>query len=167
MINKQQIQRSLIQISRLYLKNMGNKKALFYSKIAIIELCGWIEESMDDIIQSNANRFLNEKQNLDYVDDPIIKRTHGFDYQNNFRNMLVQLIGIINVERLERNLNSGSFLVMKSALGSLKECRDRQAHTYIRGTTAVIDSPSVTHNRFYKVYEGLKDIESCIRKMRL
>lgn len=167
MINKQQIQNNLNQINKLYQKNMGNRKALFYSKLAILEVCGWVEESMDDIIQINANRHLKEKQNLDYVDKPIIQLTYGFDYQNNFRNMLIQLIGIINVERLESNINSNKFLDMKSALGSLKKCRDRQAHTHIRGTTTVIDSPSVTQNRFHQVYEGLKDIELCVRKMKL
>lgn len=122
---------------------------------------------MDDIIESHANRYLKEKQNLDYVEDPVIQRTHGFDYRNNFRIMLIHVIGIINVERLESKLNPNKFLDMKSSLGSLKESRDKHAHKYIRGMTTIIDSPSVTQNRFRKVYEGLKDIESCIRKMKI
>ena len=122
---------------------------------------------MDDIAKSNANRYLKEKRNVDFIDDSIIKLTHGFDYNNNFRIMLMQLVGIINIEKLEYKLDSTKFHIMKSTLGSLKDCRDRQAHTHIKGTTHIIDSPSVTWNRFQKTYEGLKDIESCIHKMKL
>ena len=97
---------------------------MFYSKLAILELCGWIEESMDDIAKSNANRYLKEKRNVDFIDDSIIKLTHGFDYNNNFRIMLMQLVGIINIEKLEYKLDSTKFHIMKSTLGSLKDCRD-------------------------------------------
>lgn len=165
MINKKQIQRNLNQINKLYQKNIGSRRALFYSKLAVLELCGWTEESMDGIIQTLAKRYLTEKSNLDYIDDPVIKRTYGFDYNSNFRNMLIQLIGMINIERLENNVDTTKFHIMKSTLGSLKQCRDLQAHTHIKGTTQIIDSPSLTQNRFQKIYDGLKDVEFCIRKM--
>ena len=57
--------------------------------------------------------------------------------------------------------------MMKSTLVSLKECRDKQAHTHLKDTTAIIDAPSFTQSRFQIVYDGLKDIESCIRQMKL
>jgi len=71
------------------------------------------------------------------------------------------------VEKLENNLDVTKFHIMKSTLGSLKQCRDTQAHTHIRGITQRIDSPSLTQNRFQKIYEGLKDFESCIRRMKI
>ncbi len=154
-----------MQLNSLYQENMGNRKALFYSKLAVIELCGWIEESMDDMIQILAKMYLKEQINLEYIEDPVIKRTHGFHYNSDFRIMLIQLIGVINVEKLENNLDATKFHIMKSTLGSLKQCRDKQAHTHIKGITQRIDSPSLTQNRFQKIYEGLKDVESCIRKM--
>ena len=150
-----------------YQKNIGNMKALFYSKLAVLELCGWIEESMDDMIQILAKKYLKEQINLNYIEDPVIKFTHGFKYKGDFRNMLIQLIGVINVEKLENNLDSTKFHIMKSTLGSLKECRDKQAHTHIKGIRQIIDSPSLTKDRFWKIYEGLKDFESCVRKMKL
>lgn len=167
MINKKQIQNNLTQINNLYNKNTGkNMKSLFYSKLAIIELCGWIEESMDDMIRILAKSYLKEKNNLDYVDDPVIKLTHGFDYNGDLRNMLMRLIGVINIEKLENSVDVNKFHIMKSTLGSLKQCRDVQAHTHVKGTTQRIDSPSLTLNRFQKIYEGLKDVELCIRQMR-
>lgn len=56
---------------------------------------------------------------------------------------------------------------MKSSLGTLKQVRDKQAHTHIKDTTIRIDAPSTTRSNFDNVYDGLKDIESYIRKMRI
>lgn len=122
---------------------------------------------MDGVIQVLANRYLLEQVNLDYIDGPVINNTHGFHYKNHFRNMLIQLVGLINVEKLESDLDENKFNIMRSTLGSLKQCRDLQAHTHIKGTTQRIDAPSLTQNRFQQIYEGLKDIESCARKMKL
>jgi len=167
MISKKQIQSNLSQIDNLYQKSIGIKKPLFYSKLATLELCGWIEESMDDIVQNCAKRHLTKEQNLTFVNKTIIKHTYGFDYENNFRDMLIQVIGIINTERLERKLNPANFDILKSTLGSLKERRDSQAHTYVKGTTPHIDAPSITQGHFQKIYVGLKEVESRIRKMKL
>jgi len=167
MISKKQIQDNLSQMDNLYRKSIGPMQPLFYSKLAILELCGWIEESMDDIVQKCAKRYLKEGHNINFVNSSVIRQTHGFGYKNNFRNMLMQVIGIINTERLEHNLDSTNFDILKSTLGSLKECRDLQAHTYVKGTTPHIDAPSTTQGHFQKIYVGLEDIEARIRKMKL
>lgn len=171
MVNKAHIETSLYQIDRLYKKSLmdrrGNRRALFYSKLAIIELCGWIEESMDSIIEMLSDKHLSEADNRDYIHNSVIRCTHGFHYNKNFRIMLINIIGLINVERLESKLDKHKFHSMKSNLGSLKVCRDQQAHIHIKGTTTSIDTPSITRNRFIKVYEGLKDVELYCRKMRV
>ena len=167
MINKGQIQKNLLQISNSYNKSKRPRQTLYFSKLAILELCGWIEESMDNVIQAFANRRLQKPANLTFVEKQVIRRTYSFDYDQHFRNMLIQVIGIINVERLEDNLDKTKFDIMKSTLSSLKECRDKQAHTHLKDTTMIIDAPSITQNRFQIVYDGLKDIESCVRKMKL
>lgn len=169
MVNKTQIQSNLNQIEKLYQKYMFGKSGRrreYFSKLAIIEACGWIEESMDDIIRRCANKHLKEPKNIKFVDG-LIGDTHSFKYHDNFRNILIQTIGIINVEKLERVFDMKKFIKMTSSLGELKQRRDDQAHTYIKGTTLTIDAPSLTKNRFQNVYEGLKDIETCIRKTRL
>lgn len=167
MINKGQIEKNLTQIHNSYNKSRRLRQTLYFSKLAILELCGWIEESMDNVIQISAYRRLKKPDNLTFVEKQIIKRTYSFEYDQHFRNMLIQVIGIINVERLEDNLDRTKLDMMKSTLATLKECRDKQAHTHLKDTTMIIDAPSVTQSRFQIVYDGLKDIESCIRKMKL
>ncbi len=167
MVNKTYIQNNLDQIDRLYQRYMRNKKrGLYYSKLAILEVCGWIEESMDDIIRGCANKHLKEPKNINFVEE-LIGETYSFKYHNNFRNMLIQTMGIINVEKLERVFDTNKFIQMTSSLGELKQRRDDQAHTYIKGTTLAIDAPSLTKKRFQNVYEGLKDIEHLINKMKI
>ncbi len=164
MINKTEIQSNLTQLDNLYKRARTPKKSSFYSKLAILELCGWIEESMDDIIRGYTNKHLKEQKNLKFV-EALIGQTHSFIYKANFKNMLIQIIGIVNVEKLEQVFDERKFTQMTSSLGVLKQRRDDQAHTHIKDTTPTIDAPSVTKNRFQNVYEGLKDIESCIRNM--
>jgi hypothetical protein len=166
MVKKTQIQSNLNQIEKLYQKYMGGRRGLYFSKLAIIEACGWIEESMDDIIRGCANKHLKEQKNLKSVEE-LIRETHSFKYDPSFRDMLIQIIGIINVEKLEQVFDEHKFTQMTSSLGELKQRRDDQAHTHIKGTTLTIDAPSVTKKRFQNVYEGLKDIESRIYKMKI
>ena len=167
MIKKSQIQNNLAQIDRLHRQYMGDKMVgLYYSKLAILEVCGWVEESMDNIAQGCAKKHLKETKNLKFVEN-LVKHTYGFHYEDNFRDMLIQIIGIIKLEILEQIIDQYKFTQMTSSLGALKQRRDELAHTYIKGTTPTIDAPSLTKNRFLNVYEGLKDIESCINKMKI
>ena len=93
MIARTYISQNLASINVYFDRAKSQREALFLSKLAILELCGWIEDSMDDVIQRCANKHLNEKGNLKHVEKSIIKVTHGFDYDLHFRNMLIKLIG--------------------------------------------------------------------------
>lgn len=167
MIAKTYIYNNLRSIESQYKKACNQKQALFYAKLAIMELCGWIEQSMDDIILVNAKKILKLTKNVDYVSSSIIEKTHSFAYKQHFRKMLIGVIGIINVERLEKKLNVAKFVYFKANLSCLKRCRDEEAHKYIKDTTVRLDAPSVTIQNFKIVYEGLKDIEYKLKRMRL
>lgn len=166
MISKTYIRSNLNQIDNLYKKSTSNKVASYFSKLAILELCGWIEESMDEIVRRCVYRRLKDSTNIQFVEDTIIQRTYGFEYKRYFRNMLLQVLGIINLEKLECELDKRKFSQMQSTLDTLKTCRDREAHTHLKGATRRLDAPSVTKSRFDTVYNGLRDIENCTRKMK-
>jgi hypothetical protein len=95
-----------------------------------------------------------------------VDRTWGFDYSYDFRKMLILVIGLVNVERLEGNIDPIKIQQMKTEFGHLKPERNLCSHTHIK-STFTIDSPSVTIGRFKNVYLCLKDIEHCVKKMRL
>ncbi len=130
MVNKTCIERNLRELTSRYNRKSRNPRdALYYSKLALIELCGWIEQSMDSIVRDCAEKHLTDSKNLKHVESEIIRRTYSFTYEPHFRDMLIRVIGLVRVEELEGLLDSGKFQAMKSSLGSLKQRRDQQVHT--------------------------------------
>ena len=122
---------------------------------------------MDSIVTDCAGRHLSDTGNLDYVGKQIIRRTNSFTYDEHFRTMLMRVIGLVKVEEIETLFDNQKFEAMKSSLSRLKEKRDREAHTYIADVTITIDAPSVIGSYFETVYEGLKDIEMCVRRLNI
>ncbi|HDZ9227140.1 TPA: hypothetical protein RUZ93_003490 [Vibrio cholerae] len=167
MIAKSYIENNLKQLNKLYNNANTQKKKLYYSKLAMLELCGWIEESMDDIAIRCANRILNEVPNKVFVMKSVVKPIYGFEYQGHFRKMLMQIIGLVNIEKLERSVDPNKYTQLISTLGMLKVSRNNEAHTHIKGVARTIDAPSLTLHRFYLVYEGLKNFEVELKAMNM
>jgi hypothetical protein len=163
MVTKQYIVPGLHALDTAYNQASADDAERF-AKLAIIELCGWIEESMDALVLRCAKRQLKVPKNLSYCEGEIIGKTYGFDYQRNFRWMLIRLIGLITVERLEKQVDQAKHDALKSTLGSLKLKRDAAAHTHIKGTTRTLDAPSVTISSFHRVYDGLLDLDQTMRR---
>ena len=169
MINKEVIELTLQDLENLYNSAMTNdadqKILIFYSKLATLELCGWIEESLDDIVLRYADTKLTQEKNTEDF-KKIVKDNFGFDYNKNFRKMLMSLIGLISIEKLESNLQERDFLDLKSQLGSLKTIRNSFAHTHINPhinqieVTRTYYAPSITKRTFQKVYRLLTVIET-------
>lgn len=166
MIARSYILANLKALDRSYRKATSARESLFFSKLAILELCGWIEQSMDDVILRCACRHLKENANVSFVRDVIVKKTYGFEYDRHFRRMLIQLLGLIAVEKIEKRVDQVKRMQLTATLGALKTVRDSEAHTHIKGTTRYINAPSVTLNQFPTVYDGLIEYDRVIRNTR-
>jgi cystathionine beta-lyase family protein involved in aluminum resistance len=166
MVSKSYIYSNLKQLDVLYNQARTQKEKLYYSKLAMLELCGWIEESMDDIIKKCANRVLKVEKNKKYVAD-IIKKTNGFGYDEHFRRMLISVVGLVSIEKIEKKVDPSKYCQFTAALNNLKSARNREAHTHLKGTTRIVDSPSLTIGNFQHVYEGLKEFETKLKELNL
>ena len=166
MVARHFILANLKSLERKYRTAASGKDALFFSKLAILELCGWIEESMDDVIRQCAMRYLKDAGNRKYVETMVIKRTYSFDYER-FRLMMISVVGLINVERVEKKLDPSIKSKFEAVLASLKTARDAEAHTHIKGVTRVINAPSLTIAQFADVYQGLKLVETTLRSTKI
>jgi hypothetical protein len=180
MITESHLLENLNELDRLYngatnkandngATNKANaKQPIYYSKLALLELCGWIEESMDDIILQYSNSKLKEDKNKKYLEDRIIRPNYGFSYDKDFREMLVKTIGIIQLEKLETKLEKhGTVTKLRSALNSLKSNRNTAAHTFSKeGVTTTYDAPSKTRENFLAIYELLKIFEREIKQLK-
>uniref|UniRef100_B0T5H5 RiboL-PSP-HEPN domain-containing protein n=1 Tax=Caulobacter sp. (strain K31) TaxID=366602 RepID=B0T5H5_CAUSK len=165
MIAKSYILENLRNLDAAYKKADSAKHGLYFSKLAVLELCGWIEISMDDMVDRFSKRVLNNEDNLKYVTKDVIRKTSGFDYKQNFRMMIVKTAGICNCERIEDSIPPAVLVPFAAELGNLKSVRDRLAHTYVKGTTASIDAPSVTKARFEPIFVGLKAFDEKLRSI--
>jgi hypothetical protein len=166
MIARSYITGNLQAINRNYQQATSQRDSLLFSKLAILELCGWIEESMDDVVLRCAMRHLKLSENRTYCRAEFIQRTYGFEYHKNFRFMLVRLLGLVNVEYIEERVNQAKRDAMTAALTSLKTQRNLEAHTHVRGTARHINAPSVTIAQFPVLYDGLAEFDRVIRNTR-
>lgn len=166
MIAQGYITDNLQAINRGYLKASSQRESFFFSKLAILELCGWIEESMDDIVVRCAMRHLREPVNQKYCKEVFVKRSYGFDYDKNFRFMLIQLLGLVNVESIEARVDRNKRDTMTAALSSLTAQRNKEAHTHLKGATRSINAPSVTIAHLQPLYQGLVEFDRVIRKTK-
>lgn len=164
MIARSYIHSNLELIDRKFRSAKSSTEALLLSKLAILELCGWIEESMDDIILRCSVRHLKESNNRKYCETDVVKKTFGFEYARHFRLMMTRLLGLIAVERIEAKVDPTKKATMLAALAALRMQRNTEAHTYLKGTTRTINAPSVTLAQLTPLYEGLFEFDRVIRK---
>jgi hypothetical protein len=121
---------------------------------------------MDDIVTRCAIRHLKVQANRNFCTEQIVERTWGFDYHKNFRFMLIRLIGLIAVEKLEGRVDQTVRTQMMASLATLKAERNREAHSYIKGTTRTINAPSVTITHLAPVFRGLSELDQTIRNSK-
>ena len=144
----------------------GSRDPLYYSKLALMELCGWIEVTMDEMMLDCARKCLGDSSNVSYM-EKAIKRNYGFTYQDHFRDMLLRIVGLVNVERVERKLDPLKFELLKSSLGTLKTERDRAAHAHVEHVMTTLSAPSSMVVHLAHVYDGLKEIEGCVVSLQV
>lgn len=168
MVVKAHILTNLSQIGQFFRKSKDPHESYFLSKVAILELCGWIEVSMDDVIESHAKRRLRLSKNIKMVSDDIVKRNFGFDYDQHFRSMVIKLVGIQSCEKIESSLDPSIHAKFVAELTTLKTSRNSLAHTYTPHTgrgRPLIDAPSRTIARVPIIYDGLKAFEAALRAL--
>lgn len=164
MIVKGRILSSLNSLEKLYLQSNNNEKEVFFSKLAILELCGWIEVSMDDVVLKCAKRKIKDQKVIKKIENEVIKPNYGFKYNENFRLMLQVVVGEIALTKIETKILVADLSDFKALLGMLKKLRDKEAHTYISDKLKTLDAPSWTMSNFRKVYKGLKMFDSALRE---
>ncbi|HSX54061.1 MAG TPA: hypothetical protein VLG14_02070 [Sphingomonas sp.] len=164
MISKTYILENLRRLDASYRAASHPKHAFYFSKLSILELCGWIEMSMDEVIMCHCRRKLQDQKNLDFVQKQIVNRTYGFDYERHFKSMMIRLVGVVTMEKIEKSISVPVHTLFVAELNNLKQVRDSLAHTYAKHVFA-IDAPSTTRARFNSLYEGLRAYDGALRKL--
>jgi len=106
----------------------SDDRAQLLSKMAVLELCGWLEGTFDELILQADARTLMDSE---WVRKSVLARVHGFDYDKHLRPMLRDLLGEVVVRRVEGGVTAsapGDLDRLKSVLGSLWKTRCDFAH---------------------------------------
>ena len=137
------------------------KEQYLWAKIAIIEVCGWIEECMDRMVLDLSRNHLRRQENREIVRRRV-DRTSGFTYARHFRPLLTWVIGGVSIEQLEAKLDQRVFQSMQAELKLLAKVRNQLAHTLFAPYRPSLDSPSLVKDRFDRIYESLENVESTL-----
>lgn len=130
---------------------LGNDRTTLLSKLAMLELCGWIEENFDELILEVDKITIKDSK---WVSSHVTKKTSGFTYVSHFRPMLVTLIGELLTRRVEKEMDqkhNGELERMKSLLVALWKKRCNLAHADVAANVAAqvqFDAPSWTLNQY-------------------
>lgn len=117
------------------------------SKLALLELCGWLEVEFDRLIRLVEIGRLNDAP---WVEKNIIERTNGFAYGNHWRPMLCKIVGEVFARRVEQAMEAAhpsELDQLKSILGQLWVERCSFAHADINTNVAAqqtFNAPSWT-----------------------
>lgn len=161
MVIKTKIEITLKHLDGLYYNDASNKE--YYSKLALLELCGWIEESIDDIAIKYGKRKRISAYYENYLKENIVGPIYGFRYKRHFTQLFLKVFGIYNFMKLMEKINILELDQFKSDLGFLRELRDSYAHTTIPGCTRTFHVPSYFYSRLDRTYLILKKLEKNVK----
>jgi pyruvate formate-lyase activating enzyme-like uncharacterized protein len=167
MIARSKIANSLKLLDRLFQKSRSQRQTLLYSKVAILELCGWIEEEMDDFVIRCCNRNVTDEKLRKHFANQIVNRNYGFEYDTHFRKMLINVIGLKNFQKMEAKADAPKLQKFRSVLSRLKPNRDSFAHTHIKRTAIQISAPSQSARDFLDADAGFQELNRVLKKLNL
>jgi hypothetical protein len=162
MISKTPLSLELRKLNRLYNHSLGVADpdfSKYYSRLAVLELCGWVEEAMDEIAwQYPLRAHLPLGPDFDFTRS-MIEKNYGFEYRGNFRDMMKPLLGIVVLSRIERRMNPVIKQSLEAALSNLKPERNEHAHRPLHKAT-MFTAPSVCLSLLPDIHKGLAEFES-------
>jgi hypothetical protein len=145
----------------------GDDRPKLISKLALLELCGWIEGAFDEMIRNIGQQTISDDK---WVNEKLIDKTYGFKYDNHLRAMIVELVGEVFARRIEEqmeNANSGDLDRMRSTLGELWKKRCSFAHADVSANVASqakFDAPSWSINQHRILKKLFVSFESAINQ---
>jgi hypothetical protein len=147
--------------------SIGNERPKLISKFALLELCGWIEGTFDEIISDVNDLTIKD---ADWAKD-LLNKTSGFTYATHFRPMLVNLIGEVFTRKVELEMeknNPGDLDRLKSTLGTLWKKRCQFAHADISSniaSQAQFDSPTWSINQYRIINKLIGNLHTNIKRI--
>jgi len=160
-VNYVDIEKTLNDIDSQYSNSMSqNSLPIILSKAALIEFSGWLEQSLDQILDEYLDYHVCDAKIVDFIKKQI-KRNHGFNYDKILK-MLSVTIGAYNLENVLDRINVNSFQTLVDKYSS---DRNKAAHTHTAGTTQTYDAPSSILKDFQSIRPIIATLEREIKSL--
>jgi len=164
MIDKAKIEGTVNDLNAKYNnKSSTNDDMLLYSKLAVMEFCGWIEESFDLILREYMTKVNIDNANIDFINKNIIRPFSSFEYQK-LKFLLLSMFGIKNIQTIETAIGT-DFEKFKSILGTFQDKRNKIAHTFISGTQQQIAAPSEVLTNLTNLFPIMQKLETEVNRL--
>ena len=145
--------------------NTDQQMPILYSKLAILELCGWIEVSIDNVLYEYVNNNVSKEENKKIIKERI-NGNYGFKFKSNLQPLFCSVFGIKNYETIIGALSDQELANMQTTLGNLAKLRDIAAHNNTEvGITPTYNAPSQTITDYKKIKPAFEIIEKEIQKL--
>lgn len=166
MIRHAKTRKLLSKLDRNYKKSQTGDPILsiVYSKAAILEVCGWLEEAFDEVAHNCVRERLRTLERRKFLDEKI-KATHGFEYKTKARPLISHAIGVVRLLEIEKDLErDASLTVLKTICSNLNKLRQDAAHTTLSGRKMTYPAPSVAIQEFEKCLPIVKRLWELVRE---
>ena len=170
MIDYESIENTLVLLENEYNNAQNNdtidpQLPILFSKLAILELCGWIEVSVDKVLYEYVNSNLSKEENKKFIKEKI-DGIYGFKFKTNLQPLFCSVLGIKNYETIIDTLSEQELSDMQTTLGNLAKLRDFAAHNNTQvGVTPNYNAPSQTITNYRKLKPAFEKIEKEIQKL--
>lgn len=158
MVNYTDIEAKLNRLDTEYNKSILDPDLpIFYSKLAVIEFSGWMEDSVDTIVYDYINS---------HIIDPVVKQhiekcvngNFGFNYYSNLFKVFTSVLGVNTWENIEDKLKPQNLLNLVNVTSTYTGIRNKAAHSSIV-VTNTFSSPSTTIAAYNKIKPAMMMIE--------
>ena len=160
MIDKTDILQTIKRLDQEYNNHIEDPDLpIFYSKLAVLEFSGWIEQSFDTIMYEYLDLHIVNEDSKN-IFKSFIKGNYGFRYETNIYKTFSIVLGANNWENILDSIPFSDIQNFKDILHQYCRIRNSAAHTSIKGSTATYIAPSqviVDFNRFLPAISIIED----------
>lgn len=136
------------------------------SKLAIMEFCGWIEESIDEILHNYLDSHIVDLQVKNNI-KVFVKDVHGLSFDKHIYKIFPLVIGANNWENVLDALGSADRNNLESITNTYHRQRNSAAHVNtIIGVTPSYNAPSQVMLDFNNIESAIRVIETQVKNLR-
>jgi len=140
-----------------------SRSIIFFPRYSILEVCGWLEMAVDDILlqiyRTKTGETMSENKKEFYIGN-----IYGLA-NNSFEKILSNIVGFVNLKKIEKSPINADYQFLKSFIGEIFEKRNRLAHIYsFNENDPIYKTPKSLKKDVEKVEEILIKIEEELSK---